>query len=206
MTERAKRAIARIADVTQAHRSSRRIRRNVKVSGRRTSVSLEVAVWDALAEICTREDMTIDLLCDAIEARRRSASLASALRIFALVYFRVLEQRLYPRPKAAAGGLREGRVQAGFPAVLESALDSFDQGRRRGSARGNTPANSTQANSTQANSTQANSTQANSTQANSTQANSTQANSTQANSTQANSQGDTGGDSGGRDGAGEPVC
>lgn len=137
MTERAKRVIAGIADVAQAHRSSRRIRRNVKVSGRRTSVSLEVAVWDALAEICAREDMTIDLLCDAIEVRRRSASLASALRIFALVYFRVLEQRLHPRPKAAAGSLREGRGQAGFPAVLESALDSFDQGRRKGGPQGN---------------------------------------------------------------------
>ena len=128
MTERVKPTMTGIAEAAHAHRSSRRIRRNVKVSGRRTSVSLEIAVWDALAEICGREQIPLDLLCDAVEGRRGGASLASALRIFSLVYFRVLEGRL--NPARADKGLAESKPQLGFPSLLESALDRFDAGRR----------------------------------------------------------------------------
>jgi len=67
-----------------------RVRRNVTVSGRRTSVSLEVAMWEALKELCDRERLTAAELFTLVDQKRDEASLASALRIFALTYFRLL--------------------------------------------------------------------------------------------------------------------
>jgi predicted DNA-binding ribbon-helix-helix protein len=67
-----------------------RVRRNVTVSGRRTSVSLEVAMWEALRELCERERLTPAELFTLVDQKRDEASLASALRIFALTYFRLL--------------------------------------------------------------------------------------------------------------------
>ncbi len=62
--------------------------RNVRVRGRRTSLRLEETVWDAMAEICWREQVSLDQLCDWVDRRRMESSLASGLRIFVLGYFR----------------------------------------------------------------------------------------------------------------------
>lgn len=109
-------------------RDGARVRRNVRVATRRTSVSLEVAIWDALADICTREDLPIDAVCDAVETRRNSDSLASSLRTFSLLYFRLSTSRR----EAAAAVIRTGDgksvsdgPQAGFPTVFEEALSRF---------------------------------------------------------------------------------
>ena len=65
------------------------VSRNVTVSGRRTSLRLEPAMWDALAEICDREAMTPSALCSEIDRNRDPAgSLTAAVRVFLLVYFR----------------------------------------------------------------------------------------------------------------------
>ncbi|MBI1777271.1 MAG: ribbon-helix-helix domain-containing protein [Proteobacteria bacterium] len=75
------------------------MRRNVWVTGRRTSVSLETAVWDALVEICEREGHGMDALCSMVDQRRQRASLASSLRIFVLGYFRAIADRLTRRAR-----------------------------------------------------------------------------------------------------------
>jgi predicted DNA-binding ribbon-helix-helix protein len=64
------------------------VNRNVFVGRHRTSVRLEPAMWDALAEICRREDLSLHELCGLIDARRNASSLTAAIRVFALTYFR----------------------------------------------------------------------------------------------------------------------
>ena len=65
------------------------INRNVFIGRHRTSIRLEPAMWDSLAEICRREDLSLHEICGLIDARRRASSLTAAIRVFALTYFRV---------------------------------------------------------------------------------------------------------------------
>jgi len=99
-----------------------RLRRNVTVSGRRTSVSLEVAMWEALRELCDRERLTAAELFTLVDQKREEASLASALRIFALTYFRLL-----------AGGWRgtdkPGRGEQARSTIFTQAVTEFEHGR-----------------------------------------------------------------------------
>jgi len=62
--------------------------RNVTIAGRRTSLRLENEIWDGLDEICQREALSLAELCSIIENRRHGASRTSAVRVFALTYFR----------------------------------------------------------------------------------------------------------------------
>ena len=73
---------------TDSHRASTLISRNVTVNGRRTSLRLEPSMWDALAEIARRENMTIHQLCTQVDLRRHESSLTAAIRVFTLSYFR----------------------------------------------------------------------------------------------------------------------
>ncbi len=45
-------------------------------------------MWDALAEICRREEITVHDLCELIDERRRASSLTAAIRAFIVTYFR----------------------------------------------------------------------------------------------------------------------
>jgi predicted DNA-binding ribbon-helix-helix protein len=63
---------------------------NVRVSGRRTTVRMEPEIWDAFNEICQREDCTLDDICASLNKVRGRSSLASALRVFIVTYFRKL--------------------------------------------------------------------------------------------------------------------
>ena len=62
---------------------------NVTIGGRRTSIRLEPAMWDALKEICQRENLTRHELCGKIDKFRHASSLTAAIRVFILTYFRV---------------------------------------------------------------------------------------------------------------------
>jgi predicted DNA-binding ribbon-helix-helix protein len=64
-------------------------RRNVTIADRRTSLSLETEIWDALAEICRREGLNLHQLCSMIDERRTGASRTSAVRSFSVTYFRM---------------------------------------------------------------------------------------------------------------------
>ena len=65
------------------------VNRNVFIGRHRTSIRLEPAMWDSLAEICSREDMSLHEICSLIDARRQASSLTAAIRVFTLTYFRV---------------------------------------------------------------------------------------------------------------------
>ena len=64
------------------------VNRNVTIGRRRTSLRLEPAMWDALEEICRREEMNQHELCTMIDERRRASSLTAAVRVFVIGYFR----------------------------------------------------------------------------------------------------------------------
>jgi predicted DNA-binding ribbon-helix-helix protein len=63
------------------------INRNVTVSGRRTSMRLEPAMWDALQQLCRREGKTLNELVTEIDRQRSESSLTAAIRVFLLRYF-----------------------------------------------------------------------------------------------------------------------
>jgi predicted DNA-binding ribbon-helix-helix protein len=72
----------------RAARGSTLVNRNVFIGTRRTSLRLEPAMWDALAEICRREDMSLHAICGLIDERRQASSLTAAIRVFIVTYFR----------------------------------------------------------------------------------------------------------------------
>jgi predicted DNA-binding ribbon-helix-helix protein len=61
---------------------------NVTVSGRRTSIRLEPAMWDALKEISSREAKTVHAVVTEIAHHRNQSSLTAAVRVFLLRYFK----------------------------------------------------------------------------------------------------------------------
>lgn len=62
--------------------------RNVKVSGRRTSLRMEPYIWDSLKEICERERLTLNEICTQIDGRRGDANLTASIRVFIVSYYR----------------------------------------------------------------------------------------------------------------------
>ncbi|MBK3735695.1 hypothetical protein GAY29_21855 [Azospirillum brasilense] len=61
------------------------------VAGRRTSMRLEPAFWDALEEIAEREGLTVSALCTRLAERVEALdtnSLSSAVRVYVMEYFR----------------------------------------------------------------------------------------------------------------------
>ena len=69
---------------------SRLVSRNITVNGRRTSMRLEEACWEAIDQICTHEGVNLNVLCSAIDQRTRSSSRTAAVRAFIVTYFRDL--------------------------------------------------------------------------------------------------------------------
>ena len=99
------------------------VNRNVTVAGRRTSLRLEPAMWDALEEVARREGTTVHRLCTLVEARRRESSLTAAIRVFILGYYR-------------AAATEDGHGNAGHGRVYrDSGIAGDDRLRRRGITR-----------------------------------------------------------------------
>ena len=84
--------------------SRERLRKNIFVGPRRTSVSLEILVWEALVDVCLREELTLDEICTEVENRRLSSSMSSSLRMFLLIYYRYLVEMAETRGGMARGG------------------------------------------------------------------------------------------------------
>jgi predicted DNA-binding ribbon-helix-helix protein len=63
------------------------INRNVTVGGRRTSMRLEPAMWEALQQVCTREGKSLNELVTEIDRQRSESSLTAAIRVYLLRYF-----------------------------------------------------------------------------------------------------------------------
>lgn len=63
-------------------------KRSVTIAGHRTSVSLEAAFWEALAEIAGTRDMSVRALIGRIDAERADQNLSSAIRVHVLTYIK----------------------------------------------------------------------------------------------------------------------
>jgi predicted DNA-binding ribbon-helix-helix protein len=64
------------------------VSRNVTLAGRRTSLRMERAIWEALEEICRREAETLHDLVQRIDGDRRERTLTAGVRVFVLQYYR----------------------------------------------------------------------------------------------------------------------
>ena len=67
--------------------SSRLVNRNVTALRGRTSMRLEPAMWEALQQICRREDKSLNELVTEIDRQRVESSLTAAIRVYLLRYF-----------------------------------------------------------------------------------------------------------------------
>ena len=86
---------------------SRLINRNVVAVRGRTSMRLEPELWDALQEICERENTSIGKLIREIENGGHAGGRTSAVRVFVVEYFRAAAT---DQGHLSAGhGLRSGR-------------------------------------------------------------------------------------------------
>jgi predicted DNA-binding ribbon-helix-helix protein len=59
------------------------VKRSVRIAGHATSVSLEPAFWQALSEIASHRDLSLNALLSQIDAER-TGNLSSAIRLFVL--------------------------------------------------------------------------------------------------------------------------
>ena len=80
--------------------ASRLVNRNITATAGRTSMRLEPEVWEALREICLRENKDRRELIRAVEGGAASGGRTSAVRVHVLQYFR-------------AAATRDGHLQAG---------------------------------------------------------------------------------------------
>ena len=62
--------------------------KTVMVNGRRTSVRLLRQTWVYINEICMNENTTIHSLCSRLDQERGRMGLSTAVRMFALSYYR----------------------------------------------------------------------------------------------------------------------
>jgi predicted DNA-binding ribbon-helix-helix protein len=64
------------------------VKRSVVVAGHKTSVSLEDAFWKVLKDMASERDMTLSDLVGKIDSQRDRGNLSSAIRLFALDFYR----------------------------------------------------------------------------------------------------------------------
>jgi len=79
------------------------VKHSVRIAGHATSVSLEVAFWEALGEIAARRHVSVNTLLSAIDAER-SGNLSSAIRLFVLASCRRGELGEGAEPEGAEPG------------------------------------------------------------------------------------------------------
>ena len=81
--------------------------RTVKINGRRTSLRMEPVLWDAVGDICDKEELTLHELISLIDSRRNEVSRTSAVRTFIVTYLHDLATE--------SGRLRKGTVSSIHP-------------------------------------------------------------------------------------------
>ena len=66
----------------------RLINRNITAPSGRTSMRLEPEMWEAVREICYREDIALSELISRIDQIKAKGGRTSALRVYVLGYFK----------------------------------------------------------------------------------------------------------------------
>ena len=93
--------------------TGRRLKRNVRVGNRRTTIVLEAYVWDCIDSMLSRENVTLDAFCNMVETAR----------LVVLANFRLLEQLNTPPfiDSEIVRKIRGGTLQSP-PAIAAPAL------------------------------------------------------------------------------------
>lgn len=98
------------------------VSKNITVLGHRTSVRLEPAMWKELKSIAKREKCSVNDLCSLICLKKaEKRSLAAAIRVFLMLYFRAAATE-EGHGKAGHGSFQNMKRRAGLTAdwsVLE---------------------------------------------------------------------------------------
>lgn len=95
--------------------------RNIRIDGRRTSVRLEPAMWNAFYEIGRREGRSIDeLASDIARIKKHETSLTAAIRVFIMAYYK--EAATEDGHLAAGHGMNEHQQGWSSEANLSYAL------------------------------------------------------------------------------------
>jgi len=81
-------AARRGAAGTRGLAQSRLVNRNVNATHGRTSMRLEPEVWDAIREICLRDDIDLGEMIKRVEKAEPHGGRTSAVRVYVLQYFR----------------------------------------------------------------------------------------------------------------------
>jgi predicted DNA-binding ribbon-helix-helix protein len=68
---------------------SRIVKRSIKISGHKTSVSLEDAFWNGLKAIAYGRKINLSDLISFIDNQREHANLSSAIRLFVLDFYQL---------------------------------------------------------------------------------------------------------------------
>ena len=69
-------------------------KRNITISGKRTSITLEPQAWEILHDVAEAQDCSVHDLCSFINERKSDkSSLSSAIRIFLLSYLYIQNKR-----------------------------------------------------------------------------------------------------------------
>lgn len=83
------------------------VSRNVRIGEHRTSVRLEPELWEALEDICMREDRTLNDVCTEVAMQDRPGGFTSALRVHVIAYFRAVASGNRADREAVAGPRRD---------------------------------------------------------------------------------------------------
>ena len=65
------------------------VKQSVNIKGRRSSVSLEGAFWNALKEIAVAQNITAAALVSKIDSERDATNLSSAIRVYVVEHYRL---------------------------------------------------------------------------------------------------------------------
>ena len=68
--------------------TTRLICRNIVIADGRSSMRLEPEIWEALFEICRRENTDMATLVEKVDGSRENGRRTSAIRVYAFNYFR----------------------------------------------------------------------------------------------------------------------
>ena len=92
-----------MADGVQAMRRHSSLKvRNVRIGRRRTSLRLEMAVWDALSDVARREGVTVNQLLTEVAATQQESSFTASVRVYVLRYYRRMAM---PRPMSTVAAV-----------------------------------------------------------------------------------------------------
>ena len=108
-----------------ASTTSRLVNRNIVAPTGRSSMRLEPEIWDALFEICRRENIAMGELVRQVDGGREIGGRTSAIRVFAFNYFR--QAATEDGHRVAGHGLDrnpEPRPSPAMPASADTERDS----------------------------------------------------------------------------------